>query len=104
LRRRRWAPSIIEKHITLSRSMPGPDHAVSLEPLEFKALVYAVRNVEKAPGRLDARNRRTEQDVARAARGACLPHGIFPQGTVLLPEMVARGVRERAFRRPCWMN
>jgi N-acetylneuraminate synthase len=41
---------IIEKHFTLSRSMPGPDSAFSLEPDEFKAMVDAVRHTEKALG------------------------------------------------------
>jgi pseudaminic acid synthase len=41
---------IIEKHITLSRSTPGPDSAFSLEPHEFKAMVHAVRDAEKALG------------------------------------------------------
>ena len=41
---------IIEKHITLSRSVPGPDSAFSLEPHEFKAMVGAVRSAEKALG------------------------------------------------------
>jgi N-acetylneuraminate synthase len=41
---------IIEKHITLSRSEPGPDSAFSLEPHEFKAMVDAVRIAEKALG------------------------------------------------------
>ena len=41
---------IIEKHLTLSRSDPGPDAAFSLEPGEFKAMVEAVRIVEKALG------------------------------------------------------
>jgi len=41
---------IIEKHLTLSRSEPGPDSAFSLEPQEFKAMVDAVRGAEKAVG------------------------------------------------------
>lgn len=41
---------IIEKHLTLSRSDPGPDSAFSLEPDEFKAMVDAVRVAEKALG------------------------------------------------------
>jgi N-acetylneuraminate synthase len=44
---------IIEKHFTLSRSEPGPDSAFSLEPHEFKAMVEAVRTVEKALGRVN---------------------------------------------------
>ena len=41
---------IIEKHLTLSRSEPGPDSAFSLEPPEFKAMVDAVRITERALG------------------------------------------------------
>lgn len=42
---------IIEKHLTLSRSMKGPDCSFSLEPHEFKAMVDAVRTAEKALGK-----------------------------------------------------
>jgi N-acetylneuraminate synthase len=41
---------IVEKHLTLSRTIPGPDSAFSLEPDEFKAMVEAVRSTEKALG------------------------------------------------------
>jgi pseudaminic acid synthase len=43
---------IVEKHLTLSRSDPGPDSAFSLEPQEFKAMVDAVRIGEKALGEI----------------------------------------------------
>jgi N,N'-diacetyllegionaminate synthase len=39
---------IIEKHFTLDRSMPGPDHLASLEPDELKAMVNSIRNIELA--------------------------------------------------------
>jgi N,N'-diacetyllegionaminate synthase len=42
--------SIIEKHFTLDKNMKGPDHKASLEPDEFKAMVKAIRNIEKALG------------------------------------------------------
>ena len=41
---------IIEKHFTLDRTLPGPDHVASLEPQELKAMVNAIRNIEKAIG------------------------------------------------------
>ncbi|MDY7075433.1 MAG: pseudaminic acid synthase [Chloroflexota bacterium] len=41
---------IVEKHFTLSRDVPGPDSAFSLEPHEFKAMVEAIRVAEKALG------------------------------------------------------
>jgi N,N'-diacetyllegionaminate synthase len=42
--------TVIEKHITLDRNLPGPDHKASLEPDEFAEMVRAIRNVEKALG------------------------------------------------------
>ena len=42
--------SVIEKHFTLDRTLPGPDHAASLEPDELKAMVVAIRNIKKAMG------------------------------------------------------
>ena len=41
---------VIEKHFTLDRTLSGPDHAASLEPEELKAMVAAIRNIEKAIG------------------------------------------------------
>ena len=41
---------IIEKHFTLDRNQPGPDHKASLEPEELKAMVNSIRNIEKAMG------------------------------------------------------
>ncbi|WDN89414.1 N,N'-diacetyllegionaminate synthase [Desulfosarcina sp. BuS5] len=42
--------TIIEKHFTLDKNMSGPDHKASLEPDELKAMVCAIRNIEKALG------------------------------------------------------
>lgn len=44
---------IVEKHFTLSRSVPGPDSAFSLEPQEFKDMIKAVRIAEKAMGKVN---------------------------------------------------
>ena len=41
---------VIEKHFTLDRTLPGPDHKASLEPNELKAMVDAIRNIEQALG------------------------------------------------------
>ncbi|RRD93863.1 N-acetylneuraminate synthase [Clostridiales bacterium COT073_COT-073] len=41
---------IIEKHFTLDKDLPGPDHQASLNPVELKAMVEAIRRVEKALG------------------------------------------------------
>jgi N,N'-diacetyllegionaminate synthase len=42
--------TVIEKHFTLDRNLPGPDHKASLEPHELKAMVYGIRNIERALG------------------------------------------------------
>lgn len=42
--------SIIEKHFTMDKKLPGPDHSASLEPDEFKAMVEAIRTVEASLG------------------------------------------------------
>ena len=41
---------LIEKHFTLDKNAPGPDHAASLEPKELKNMVAAIRNIEKSLG------------------------------------------------------
>lgn len=61
--------SVIEKHFTIDRSLPGPDHAASLEPAELKEMVKAIRNIElaisgdgiKRPSQSEIKNR----DVVR---------------------------------------
>ncbi len=52
--------TVIEKHFTLDRSMPGPDHKASLEPAELAAMVLAIRNIEKALG--DGKKRPTASE------------------------------------------
>jgi N,N'-diacetyllegionaminate synthase len=42
--------TLIEKHFTLDRSLPGPDHRASLEPHELTAMISGIRNIEKALG------------------------------------------------------
>jgi N,N'-diacetyllegionaminate synthase len=42
--------SVVEKHLTLDRRLPGPDHQASLEPKEFEAMVKSIRNIELALG------------------------------------------------------
>lgn len=56
---------IIEKHFTLSRDMNGPDHKASLEPDELKAMIMAIRNIEKALG--DGEKKPSESEKANIA-------------------------------------
>ena len=47
--------TVIEKHFTLDRTLPGPDHKASLEPAELAAMVAGIRNVERALGSVEKR-------------------------------------------------
>ena len=67
--------TIIEKHFTLDRTLPGPDHQVSLEPAELKAMVTAIRNIEvalgdgiKRPSPSEIKNRKNVRKSIVAAR------------------------------------
>lgn len=53
--------SVIEKHFTLDRTLPGPDHQASLEPAELRDMVTAIRNIEVALG--DGIKRLTPSEV-----------------------------------------
>lgn len=60
--------TVIEKHLTLDRNMPGPDHKASLEPTDFRALVDAIRCVEDAFGDGDKKPRDSELPNIAIAR------------------------------------
>lgn len=60
--------SVIEKHFTLDRTLPGPDHKASLEPGELKQMVDSIRNVEIALGRSEKRVSDSERKNIAVAR------------------------------------
>jgi len=59
---------IIEKHFTLDRNLPGPDHKASLEPNELKAMVNAIRNIEKALGNGIKKPNKSEKEIEKVVR------------------------------------
>lgn len=60
--------TVIEKHITLDKTMEGPDHKASLEPDELKQMVSAIRHIEKALGSLDKKPSPSEMKNKKIAR------------------------------------
>ena len=78
--------SCVEKHFTLDRSLPGPDHQASLLPAELSALVRAVREVEAALGDGIKRPAPGELPVREVARKSLVAARDVPAGTVLGPE------------------
>jgi N-acetylneuraminate synthase/N,N'-diacetyllegionaminate synthase len=60
--------AVIEKHFTLDKTLPGPDHRASLDPVELGSLVQSIRDVEAALGDGDKRPMPCELDTRRVAR------------------------------------
>ena len=61
---------VIEKHLTLDRNLPGPDHKASLEPEKFATMVNGIRSVEQALGDGIKRSTQSEQNNITAARNS----------------------------------
>ncbi|RAJ85802.1 N-acetylneuraminate synthase/N,N'-diacetyllegionaminate synthase [Chitinophaga dinghuensis] len=79
---------VIEKHYTLDRNMPGPDHKASMDPIELKQLVIGVRQVEMA---ISGNGKKEIQDTERDTK-AVVTKGIYlknevPEGTILAEDM-----------------
>lgn len=75
--------TIIEKHFTLDRQLSGPDHAASLEPAELRAMIAAIREVERALGDGNKVPRPNELPVRRLARRSVAALVELPAGHVL---------------------
>ena len=80
---------VIEKHITLDRNLPGPDHRASLEPPEFSALVRGIRVVEAALGDGRKEPASSEADTAAVARKSLVAARDIPAGSRLSEELIA---------------
>lgn len=78
--------TVIEKHFTLDRNMPGPDHIASIEPEEMKDLVQAVRNIEKALGDGKKRSMQGEENVKDVARKSIVAKRKIIEGEIYSAE------------------
>ncbi len=72
---------LIEKHFTLDRSLPGPDHAASLEPDELRAMVIGIRAVEQALGSGEKMPQSSEASNRAVARRSLVAARAIPAGT-----------------------
>lgn len=77
---------IIEKHFTLDRKMKGPDHKASIEPRELKAMVAAIRNIEKAMGNGIKAPSPSEQKNIKVARKSLVAARNLQAGHVIEQE------------------
>lgn len=80
---------VIEKHFTLDRNLPGPDHKASLEPQELAAMVRAVRNVEQALGTGEKKVSSSEAKNKPIARKSIVAARYIKAGEVFTEENLA---------------
>jgi N,N'-diacetyllegionaminate synthase len=74
---------IIEKHFTMDRSLPGPDHQASLEPAELASMIVAIREVEKMRGDGRKRPMPSEESTRSVARRSIVAAGAIEAGEIL---------------------
>ena len=79
---------VIEKHFTLDRNLPGPDHKASLEPDELKEMVKGIRDVEKALGDWIKQPTTNEEEIKKIARRSVIAKIDIPEGTVITEGML----------------
>ncbi|WP_457279356.1 N-acetylneuraminate synthase [Polaromonas sp. P5_D5] len=96
--------SVIEKHITLDRTLPGPDHSASLEPGEFLRMAQGIRRVSAMLGDGLKQPLPEEIDTARVARRSVVAAVDIAPGEVVLATMLAcrrpaTGIAPRDFQR-----
>ncbi|MBA3015312.1 MAG: pseudaminic acid synthase [Proteobacteria bacterium] len=94
--------SIIEKHLTLSRNVSGPDNSFSLEPAEFKAMVSAVREAEQALGTISY-SITEQEDSSRAFRRSLFVVRDIKAGEVFTPDNL-RSIRPGHGLHPRYLN
>ena len=79
--------TVIEKHFTLDKTLPGPDHKASLEPNELKAMVSAIRNIEKAIGGSGLKEvSKSEEKNKPIARKSIVAATDIKKGDIFTPE------------------
>lgn len=79
---------VIEKHFTLDRNLPGPDHRASLKPNELKEMVKAIREVERALGDGIKRPTADEEEVKKVVRRSIVAKVDIPEGVIIMEDML----------------
>ena len=80
--------TVIEKHLTLDRKLPGPDHSASLEPEEFGRMVAGIRRVSAMLGDGVKAPTPEERDTARVARRSVAAAVDIPAGAAIIESML----------------
>lgn len=78
--------TLVEKHFTIDKNMPGPDHKASLDPQELKALVTGIRNIEQALGSSEKKPSASEQKNIPIVRKSIVTKAPIRKGEVFTAE------------------
>lgn len=81
--------SVVEKHFTVDRALPGPDQKMSLDPEDFSRMAAAVRDAEAALGSAEKKIRPAEEGTRVMARRSLVAARDLPEGHVLQKEDIA---------------
>lgn len=79
---------VIEKHFTLDKSLPGPDHRASLDPAELTAMVKAVRHIEESLGSGEKRVAESERPNIEVARKSIVAARPIAKGEIFTEENI----------------
>jgi N-acetylneuraminate synthase/N,N'-diacetyllegionaminate synthase len=79
---------VIEKHFTLDKNLPGPDHKASLEPDELKEMVKTIRDMEKALGNGIKKPTKSEEKIKKVGRKSIVAKVDIPKGTKIIQDML----------------
>ena len=79
---------IVEKHITTDRSLPGPDHAASLEPDDLREMISSIRRVEKALGSPEKKPDACEYANRGIVRKSVVAAVDIPEGSLLTDRLL----------------
>ena len=80
---------IYEKHFTIDKTLPGPDHRMALDPQELTATIQAIRNTERALGRTDKVVLDVEKENRLKLRKSIVASTSIPKNTVITSAMLA---------------
>jgi N-acetylneuraminate synthase/N,N'-diacetyllegionaminate synthase len=80
--------SVIEKHFTVNKKLPGPDHGASLDPDELKALVIGIREIESALGDGIKKPTKEEENIKKFVRKKLVAGIDISKNMIIVEEML----------------
>lgn len=80
--------AVIEKHFTIDKSLPGPDHKASLEPDELKSMIKEIRKTEKVLGSFDKKPTKSEKKIMNLVRKSIVTKKDIEKGSIVSEDMI----------------